>query len=213
MKKLNKVVKSGKQASAEIKAGYKLVRNETKTKRVNLVLTQSNYNKLHQFIDKQKKSNPKASINEYFNKHIETIEETKSNNTLQDKEKKARVAEIEKQIKENEQEIERLKKEVAIKESQNKADAEQSEDLTEEQQKVFDRIAEHLGNKLLSNKTFTNEEIKTMFLYCIYNTKIINEKIASIVSALESIAYKQKPIIEENFKIIAKKIKDIESKI
>lgn len=212
MKKLNKVVKSGKQASVEIKAGYKLVRNETKTKRVNLVLTQSNYNKLHQFIDKQKKSNPKASINEYFNKHIETIEETKSNNTLQDKEKKARVAEIEKQIKENEQEIERLKKEVAIKESQNKADAE-SEELTEEQQKVFDRIAEHLGNKLLSNKTFTNEEIKTMFLYCIYNTKIINEKIASIVSALENFAYKHKPIIEENFKTLAGKIKELESKI
>lgn len=213
MKKLNKVVKSGKQASVEIKAGYKLVRNETKTKRVNLVLTQSNYNKLHQFIDKQKKSNPKASINEYFNKHIETIEETKSNNTLQDKEKKARVAEIEKQIKENEQEIERLKKEVAIKESQNKADAEQSEDLTEEQQKAFDKVAEHLSHKLLSLKQFTNEEIKTMFLYCIYNDKRNNDRIKAIVEVLSNIAYKQKPAIDENFKIIAKKIKYIESKI
>ena len=85
MKQLNKVVKSGKGADAEIKAGYKLVRNETKTKRVNLVLTQSNFDKLHKFINKQKKSNPKASINEYFNSHIENIEEeTKSINNLQE---------------------------------------------------------------------------------------------------------------------------------
>lgn len=206
MKKLNKVVKSGKGADVK----FKVAKKETKSRLLHIALKPSYYKVIE---ETAKKNN--ISVNETINQVIKlTFKQQKeqSNNTLQDKEKQKRVAEIEKQIKENEQEIERLKKEVAIKESQNKADAE-SEELTEEQQKVFDRIAEHLGNKLLSNKTFTNEEIKTMFLYCIYNTKIINEKIASIVSTLESIAYKQKPIIEENFKTLAGKIKELESKI
>ena len=57
-----------------IPTGYKLVRSEIKNKRVNLVLTQSNFDKLHKFIEKQKAKNPKASINEYFNKHIEDLQ-------------------------------------------------------------------------------------------------------------------------------------------
>ena len=65
------------QPKAEIKGiptGYKLVRSEIKNKRVNLVLTQSNFDKLHKFIEKQKAKDPKASINEYFNKHIEDLQ-------------------------------------------------------------------------------------------------------------------------------------------
>lgn len=63
-----------KPNNANIPAGYKLVRSEIKNKRVNLVLTQSNFDKLHKFIEKQKAKDPKASINEYFNKHIEDLQ-------------------------------------------------------------------------------------------------------------------------------------------
>ena len=143
------------------------------------------------------------------------IKETKkqSNNTLQEKQKKARIAEIEKQIAETEKEIKRLKKELNAKEQENKADANEFDGLTKKQQKVFDEVAEHLSKKLFSLKDFTNAEIKTMFLYCIYNDKRNNDRIKAIVEVLSNIAYKQKPAIDENFKIIAKKIKDIESKI
>ena len=66
------------QPKAEIKGiptGYKLVRSEIKNKRVNLVLTQTNFDKLHRVVNKEKQSNPKASINELINKYIESIKE------------------------------------------------------------------------------------------------------------------------------------------
>lgn len=165
MKKLNKVVKSGKGAT---KPRVKAEKKETKKQ---------------------------------------------SNNTLQEKQKKARIAEIEKQIADTEKEIKRLKKELDAKEQENKADAKAIEDLTKEQQKAFDKVAEHLSKKLFSMEEFTNEEIKTMFLYCIYNDKRISERIKAIVEVLKNIAYKQKPAIDENFKIIAEKIKKFEKRI
>lgn len=64
-----------KEEKNGIPTGYKLVRSEIKNKRVNLVLTQTNFDKLHRVVNKEKQSNPKASINELINKYIESIKE------------------------------------------------------------------------------------------------------------------------------------------
>lgn len=64
-----------KPNNANIPAGYKLVRNDTKTKRLNLVLTQSNFDKIHRVINKMKQTDNKISINEFMNRYIESIKE------------------------------------------------------------------------------------------------------------------------------------------
>lgn len=64
-----------KKQVADIPAGYKLVREDIKTKRLNLILTQSNFDKIHRVINKMKQTDNKISINEFMNRYIESIKE------------------------------------------------------------------------------------------------------------------------------------------